>query len=458
MFPTCTANERTSRATTREPQRRTPRASRPASVGGAPRKDGGAAASATHACGSDAEGQLAGIAARTGSPCSSVTTEANSETDDPKSPCSCICTNAPGGLSPSARATAFAGAGRSTAETISHDHRGSREPRATRGESRGYANERRTVSRLAEPSLGRSAATSAVSASSQATRRGTSSSRSRTENVPPAGLTTTASSFTHAPPSSPPPTPWCRCDASFAYSSSSSSSATSSTVSSHSVARRAEAIASRPSDRSAKTASPRGTKRRAVFVADEKRAAFGVSFVRSDGRIALAGQKQTSATVAGNATVAAHMGGGNNARAKGVTRTSAPSTVALVAADDTTCSSSNTCSSTRPAGVTSRSTFGFVRSQAQCTFVPSRVGKRISRARYHLPFPRRQICVAAPKTNAFCSVSPSRVAPSARDTVRESKKPPFEKASGSVTHTASRSESHDHASDVTSTPAPRRGK
>ena len=77
MSPKCAANERTSRATTRSPQRRTPRASRPASVGGAPRVAGGRATSATHARGSDAEGQLVSTADNVGSPCASSAAEAN---------------------------------------------------------------------------------------------------------------------------------------------------------------------------------------------------------------------------------------------------------------------------------------------------------------------------------------------------------------------------------------------
>ena len=253
---------------------------------------------------------------------------------------------------------ALALAGRSVTETTSHDHRGSASrddvERPRRGEvkssssSHASRNESFTISRLALPSLGRSAATSAVFASSHATRRGTSSARSRMEKTPPTGRTTPASSRNETSASGP----WCKCDVSFPYSSSSSSSATASTVSSHSVARCADAIASRPSERSAKTASPRGTNRRSENAS-------------SDVRTALAGQKQTSATVAGNATVAAHMGGGITARANGVTSTSAPSMVAVVAADETEISSAKTCSSTRPFGVAILSTSGFERSHAQ---------------------------------------------------------------------------------------------
>mmetsp|Transcript_12850 Transcript_12850/g.53867 ORF Transcript_12850/g.53867 Transcript_12850/m.53867 type:complete len:430 (-) Transcript_12850:143-1432(-) len=344
--------------------------------------------------------------------------------------------------------------GRSVTETTSHDHRGSAsrddifpDP-ARRGEvkssssSHASRNESFTISRLALPSLGRSAATSAVFASSHATRRGTSSARSRMEKTPPTGRTTPASSFNKTSASGP----WCKCDVSFPYSSSSSSSARSSTVSSHSVKRCADAIASRPSERSAKTASPRGTN---VRFCPSESAASGASIVANDVRTALAGQKQTSATVAGNATVAAHMGGGITARAIGVTSTSAPSMVAVVAADETEISSTKTCSSTRPFGVAILSTSGFDRSHAQYTLGPSRVEKRTSRDKYHLPFPRRQICVAAPK-------SPRKSSPSSPEPERFF----FSKtaASGSATHTASRSESHDHAKLVTSTPAPRAGK
>ena len=158
-------------------------ASRPARPGGAPRAAGGSAASATHARGSDAEGQLAGIAERVGSPCSSATTEANntgaedafSDAEDDSSPDerSCVCTKAPAGLSPSARAMAIAEEGRSTTETTSADHRGSRLENDSSNDSSdasSHAYDSRTVNKHADPSLGRSAATSAVSASSQATR------------------------------------------------------------------------------------------------------------------------------------------------------------------------------------------------------------------------------------------------------------------------------------------------
>ena len=140
----------------------------------------------------------------------------------------------------------------------------------------------------------------------------------------PRGSPTTASSFTHAPSSSPPPTLWCRCDASFAYSSSSSSSATSSTVSSHSVARRAGLSRAAHRTGAPRPLRPAG-RSGARFSSPTKSAPRSASrSSEATGGIALAGQKRpTSATVAGNATVAAHMGGGNNARAKGVTRTSA---------------------------------------------------------------------------------------------------------------------------------------
>ena len=123
--------------------------------------------------------------------------------------------------------------------------------------------------------------------------------------------------------------------------------------------------------------------------------------------------------------------------------------VAVVAADETEISSTKTCSSTRPFGVAILSTSGFDRSHAQYTLGPSRVENRTSRDKYHLPFPRRQICVAAPK-------SPRKSSPSSPEPERLF----FSKtaASGSATHTASRSESHDHAKLVTSTPAPRAGK